>query len=143
MKFLILTASLFMISIGSFAQTKPDNATISTAENNAKESDVFTVIEIAPVFKGGDVGWKKFLKDSIQYPEKAKREKIEGKVLMKFIVKKDGSIDDIKALSGPEELKQAGIDVLKKSPKWIPAKQNGRDVNFFHMLYITFSLSQQ
>jgi protein TonB len=143
MKSLILTASLFTVSIGSFAQTKPDNATIGTTENNSKEGAVFTVIEMAPVFKTGDTGWKKFLKDSIQYPDKAKRQKIEGKVLAKFIVKKDGSLDDIKALSGPEELKRAAVDVLKKSPKWIPAKQNGRDVNFLQMLYITFSLSNE
>lgn len=140
MKSLFLTSSLFTVSLISFAQTKPDNAAIRTVENSDNDGGIFTTVEMLPKFSGGDIAWQKFLKDSIQYPENARKQKIEGKVMVKFIVKKDGSIEDIKALSGPEELKQAAIDVVKKSPKWVPGMQNGKKVSFFQIQYITFTL---
>jgi protein TonB len=62
---------------------------------------------------------------------------------MEFIVKKNGDITNIRAVSGPEELKQSSIDVIKGSGKWIPAKQNGLVVESYKWQPINYKLEKQ
>jgi protein TonB len=74
------------------------------------------------------------------YPKKAERKKIEGTVVVQFIVDKDGTISNISAVSGPELLQEAATEVIKKSPNWTPASQNGRKVKSYKKQPITFKL---
>jgi protein TonB len=91
-------------------------------------------------FPGGDHAWMIFLQQNLEYPSKAVRKKIQGTVVVQFIVNKDGSISDIQALSGPEELKQAAMDVIKKSPNWKPAFQFGKYVKSYKKQPVGFAL---
>ncbi|MBO9203340.1 MULTISPECIES: TonB family protein [Niastella] len=75
-----------------------------------------------PEFRGGNAAWLKFLQQNLKYPRAAWKANIQGVVVVQFVVNADGKISDIEALSGPEELRQAAIDVIKKSPQWIPVK---------------------
>lgn len=70
-------------------------------------------------FPGGDSAWKKYIYQHLVYPKKAKRKKIQGIVVVQFIVDKEGYVSDVEALAGPEILRQSAVAVVKKSPKWL------------------------
>ena len=73
------------------------------------------------------------------YPEKARKEKIEGKVVLKVVVNMDGSVSDVSVLEGPEEFHQAAIDAISQS-RFKPAKHNGKVVPVWVVMPIEFSL---
>jgi periplasmic protein TonB len=91
-------------------------------------------LEVQPEFPGGWPGFGKFIQKNFQYPE---GEEINGKVIVTFVVEKDGSLTDIKVLrdlgygTGAE-----AIRVLKRMPKWSPGEQNGRKVRCTYSLPI-------
>ncbi len=68
---------------------------------------------------------------------------IQGQVMMEFIVKKNGDLTNIRAVSGPEELKRSSIDAIKASGKWIPAKQKGSVVASYKRQPINYKLEPQ
>ena len=91
-------------------------------------------------FPGGERAWRIFLQENLEYPAKAKRKNIQGTVVVQFIVNTDGTISDIQTISGPEELKQAAMNVIKKSPNWIPAFQYGKNVKSYKKQPVGFAL---
>ncbi len=102
------------------------------------EEDVVTFAEQMPEFNGELL---EYLAKNIKYPTEAKENKIEGKVLVEFIVEKDGSISNTKIV------KKAGygfdeetLRVIKAMPNWKPGKQNGKPVRVSYTLPIRFSL---
>lgn len=97
-------------------------------------------IEIESEFPGGAAAWKRFLSANLVYPPKAVRKKIEGDVIVQFIVDKEGNISDIEAISGPELLRDAAVKVFQNSPRWKPAFQNGRKVKSYKKQPIKFRL---
>ena len=95
MRFLILCLFLIIAAgpASSFAQTtKPD--TVKSVYIGTPDSLLFTKVEIESEFPGGTPAWQKFLAAHLTYPEKAIRKKIEGNVILAFIVEKDGSITE-------------------------------------------------
>ncbi len=103
---------------------------------------VFSVVEDEAEFPGGIEALGKFLASNIKYPQGAKEEKITGKVIITFVVEKDGSINEIKILRDigygcAEEAKR----VVKLMPKWKPAKQRGKAVRQQFVLPVSFNLS--
>ena len=121
------------------------NAQSAPREDTAKKTTLqtFDKVEIESEFPGGTRGWYEFLSSKLVYPKKAYRKKIEGQVVAKFIVEKDGSLSDIEMVSGPPELWQAVMDVLLESPKWKPAFQNGKVVRSYKSQPINFKLEKQ
>jgi periplasmic protein TonB len=103
--------------------------------------DSKSFMDVESSFPGGLHAWIQFLTENLKYPKKAARKNIEGTVVLQFIVDKDGSITDLQAISGPEELREAALDVLRKSPNWSPASQNGRKVKSYKKQPITFKLT--
>ena len=91
-------------------------------------------------FPGGERAWINFLQENLEYPAKARRKNIQGTVVVQFIVNTDGSISDIEAISGPEELKQAAVNTVKKSPNWIPAFQFGKKERSYKKQPINYSI---
>jgi protein TonB len=100
----------------------------------------FTKVEIESEFPGGSTAWLQFLQNHLVYPNKAVRKRIEGTVLLQFIVGKDGSISDVQALSGDPLLVQAALKAMAQSPKWTPAIQKGRAVKSYKKQPIVFKL---
>jgi protein TonB len=78
----------------------------------------------------------------LRYPEDAKNDRIQGTVVLHFIVQPDGEITDIESISGPRELREAAIDLMKKSPAWNPAKQNHFIVRAYKQFPIVFKLPE-
>jgi protein TonB len=105
------------------------------------EPKFYVAAEIMPKFPGGEEAMMKFIRDNMVYPPMAMENNIEGKVVLTFIVNKEGAITDIEILKklgwGCEE---AAIKVVKKMPAWSPGRQNGRNVAVKYNLPITFQL---
>ncbi|MGV8879940.1 MAG: energy transducer TonB [Sphingobacteriaceae bacterium] len=112
-------------------------------EDNAPVN--FASVEVLPKFpNGGDAAFGKYLGNSINYPAMAKENNIQGRVIVSFIVEKDGSLTDIKVLRDiGGGCGEEAIRVLKKSPKWTPGIQNGRPVRVAYTCPIAFSLQGQ
>jgi protein TonB len=135
-KLLALIPLLFCIFLCS-AQTD----TVKRINRSATGQDKTNAkIERESAFPGGERAWRNFLQENLEYPAKAKRKNIQGIVVVQFIVNTDGSISDISAISGPEELQQAAIKVIKKSPNWIPAFQYGKNVKSYKKQPVGFAL---
>ncbi len=103
--------------------------------------DTICVIDHLPEFPGGESKLIEFLSNNINYPRKARKAKIEGKVILSFVVDKSGEIRNImikKSVS--EDLDNEAIRVVKMMPKWKPAEQKGKQISFLFNLPINFKL---
>ena len=110
---------------------------------NGKEDEFICMLAIPAEFPGGANGWHQFLKQNLVYPETAIDENIQGTVTVLFTVCADGSLCDIEAISGPNELKENAVQVFKKSPKWTPTRLNGRNIKDFKRQPIVFRLEDE
>ena len=108
------------------------------------ENDIFVAVEVSPSPQGGMDGFYKFVSKTYQYPPQAQEQGVSGRVLLQFVVEKDGSLTDIKIL---RDLKYGtgdeAIRMLKKAPKWNPGFQNGRPVRVQFTLPIQLNLAAQ
>ncbi len=102
----------------------------------------FTKVEIESEYPGGQSAWRRYLNKTFSYPAEAQDNEIQGTVVVQFIVDKDGNVSDVVAISGPSDggLREEAIRVIKKSGKWTPAIQNGRQVKSYKKQPITFKL---
>lgn len=110
----------------------------------ADTSQVFMVVEEMPKFPGGEEALFDYLRNNIQYPERCKENKIQGRVLITFVVNKDGSIVEpaVVKSAGPEgvELDVEALRVISSMPAWTPGKQKGEAVRVQYTVPITFKL---
>lgn len=105
------------------------------------ENKVFDVVEQPPSFPGGMAALQAYLRDNIKYPVVAAENGIEGKVIVQFVVGKDGSISNVTvARSADASLDKEAVRVVKSMPKWTPGKQNGTTVNVKYTCPVTFRL---
>lgn len=116
------------IAIGAIGYDKPEKP--------------FDVVEQMPEFPGGMPELMKFLQENVKYPEEAMKNGIQGRVLIQFIVEKDGSISEAKVIKKVNELLDAeALRVIGEMPKWTPGKQKGQEVRVKFVLPVTFRLS--
>jgi protein TonB len=97
---------------------------------------IFTIVDDYAEFPGGTGYLMKFIQENLVYPEGYGEIDAIGKVYVKFVVSKSGMCSDFKILRGIQDsnLERAVIEMLKKMPKWKPAKINGKEVGSFYML---------
>jgi TonB family protein len=102
----------------------------------------FVEVDEMPVFKGGDAGLIQYIAENTRYPENAKTKGIQGKVIVRFAVEADGSIDKISILKGVDpELDMEAIRVVQTLPKFEkPGIKDGKDVAVWYMIPINFTL---
>jgi len=106
-----------------------------------EENKVFDVVEQMPSFPGGQAALMNYLNSNIKYPVIAEENGIQGRVIVQFVVGKDGHISDVKvAKSVDPSLDKEAVRVVKAMPKWIPGKQNGQAVTVRYTLPVTFRL---
>jgi protein TonB len=105
----------------------------------------FTKVEIESAFPGGDQAWLRYLNKNLRYPDDAVNNEIQGTVTVQFIVDKEGNVSDVTAISGPDQggLREEAVRVIKKSGRWTPAVQNGRNVKSYKKQPIVFKLESQ
>lgn len=96
-----------------------------------------------PYFPGGVPALMNYLSKNIVYPAQAVSEKIEGRVLLQFVVSKKGRIKDVKVLQGSHPLLDAeAVRVVEGMPRWVPGEVNGKPANIRMNLPVTFKLSK-
>ena len=102
---------------------------------------LFDVVEEMPSFPGGDRKLMEYLSENIRYPEELADACIQGRVIVSFIVEKDGSISNVKvAKSLAPLLDKEAVRVVSGMPKWIPGRQNGVAVRVRYIIPVTFRL---
>lgn len=106
----------------------------------AKEKEqVYIKVEKKAEFPGGNKKLSDYIKGNLKYPPQALDEGVEGVVLVKFIIKADGSIEDARVLRGVHPLlDEEALRSVKGMPKWIPAQNHGKDVSSYFTLPIIF-----
>ena len=118
--------------------------TSAMAQSDDVDDAVFVVVEKSPEFPGGNDSLYAFIGRNIKYPEAAKKNKIEGRVFVTFVIEKDGQVSSAKILRdigggcGEEALR-----VVNSMPKWKPGTQRGNPVRVQFNLPIMFQLQKQ
>ena len=109
-----------------------------------KEEEIFVAVEQQAEFPGGQAALMKWLSQNIRYPEAAQQNDIQGRVVVKFVVEKDGSIGHAEIARGVDkDLDREALRVVNKMPKWQPGKNNGVAVRSYFNLPVTFKLQNQ
>jgi TonB family protein len=121
-----------------------DGAGAASATKNAQDS-IYRVVEAMPEFPGGDVALLKRISETIQYPEEAKAQKIEGRVFVICVITKEGKITDVKVTKSAHPLLDAeAIRCVKAlTESWTPGTEKGKPVNVYYSIPIRFSLPDQ
>lgn len=136
---LVLSVIVFA-SVGANAQNKKVKKA-QTHKDTTADDKVYEVCEQMPIYEGGDVALLKYLTDSVKYPELAKKHGAQGRVIIGFIVEKDGSLTDVKVLRAVDRALDAeALRVVKGMPKWIPGSQNGQHVRVKYNVPVPFRL---
>jgi len=105
------------------------------------ESEPAIRVEEMPVFPGGDEALLKYIASKLQYPEEAVQNGVQGRVTVRFVVEKDGSVKRAEVVRGIHPvLDQEALRVVSEMPKWKPGKQNGIAVPVWFFVPVTFQL---
>ena len=119
----------------------PNEQTVPEKMSSNDEEEALTVCEIQPEYPGGGQELMKFIQENLRYPKECVDNNIEGRVVLSFIVEKDGSVTNFEEMKSPNQLlTDESIRVLSMMPKWIPGKQDEKDVRVKYVIPITFSL---
>lgn len=114
----------------------PNEATPKTVGN-----ETFQMVEQMPEFPGGTAAMMDFLGKNLKYPNEARDKNISGKVIVKFVVNKEGNIQDATIVRGiGAGCDEEALRVVRKMPRWKPGYQNGKAVNVFFHLPVSFVL---
>jgi len=104
-------------------------------------TEVFVVVEEMPSFPGGEQALMEFIYSHIEYPEIAKENNIQGRVVVRFCVTYKGTVDQVSIIKGVDpSLDNEAIRVIKMLPTWKPGKQGGKPVNVWYSVPINFQL---
>jgi periplasmic protein TonB len=132
-KLLTLTIGLLMFSV--LTLKAQNNVTINP-------DSVYTKVDVLPEFPGGMKALGKYVDGKNHYyPEEARKNKIEGKVMVQFIINADGTPSDFKVTKGiGYGCDEAAVEAFKKMPKWKPAQINGQPVRFLATMGYVYGL---
>lgn len=126
---------------GAVLKAKEDIAAPEPPKHVVEETKIFTVVEQMPMFPGGDGALMGYLRDNIHYPTVAAENGMQGRVVVGFVVERDGSITDVNILRGVDpSLDREAMRVVKSMPKWTPGKQNGSAVRVKYQVPVSFRL---
>lgn len=151
----ILIGILYMAPNLANAQNKKQDTTVNEGtivdpgeylveESYSKDSnEIFLEAEQMPEFKGGEDAMYKFLAKNLKYPPIAIENNIQGRVVYRFAISKEGKIFNIVLLTKSigYGLEEEAKRIIQLMPAWTPAKQNGRPVNCYYTLPVVFKLN--
>ena len=135
-------ALLATLSLTSTLIAKAQDTASQAQSQQADDDRTFTKVEIEAAFPGGSPAWLRYLTKNLNYPREAVKNKIEGTVIVQFIVDKEGRVSDVQAIMGPETggLREEAVRVIKNCGRWMPAIQNGRQVKSYKKQPVVFKL---
>ena len=127
--------SIVLISVG--------NVAAQDLSSTPEDQPIYNAEEM-PTFQGGDLNsFRKWVYDRIQYPRIAQENGIQGRVTLRFVIERDGTLTNIEEFASPDKsLTDEAIRVLRQSPKWSPGKMRNKPVRIWYVLPIEFQLQQ-
>lgn len=127
---------------GAVLKAKEDIAAPEPPKHVVEETTkIFTNVEQMPMYPGGEGALLGYLRDNIHYPTVAAENGVQGRVVVGFVVERDGSITDVKILRGVDpSLDREAMRVVKSMPRWNPGKQNGSAVRVKFQVPVSFRL---
>ena len=109
------------------------------SQSDDSDNSVYKLVEEMAQFPGGQNEMLKYLQENLQYPEAAKANDVHGKVIVKFIVERDGSLSDIKVMRGlGSGCDEEAIRLIQSMPKWKAGKNRGKEVRTSMMVPVIF-----
>jgi TonB family protein len=152
-----LAAPVFIAGIVSFTCVEANNINIAEKPEKTivepenviivEETDTiynFAVVEEKPQFPGGEDALTQYLSNNIKYPDDLKKQNIQGRVYVQFVIDKKGKVTDVKVAKGEHpELNKLAINAVSAMPDWIPGKQDGKNVKVTFIIPISFSISEE
>ena len=140
----LLAFSLSSLNVSGQKSTSDKKETTQASEKGkaAMMTDgAYQVVDVMPEFPGGDEALLKYIADSTRYPKEAKEKGIQGKVIARFMIKKDGSVSNVSIPKGVNTLlDNEAIRVIKTLPSFTPGKLNGKKVPVWYMIPISYTL---
>lgn len=136
----LLFATLF--ATVALAQVNQLPAAAQQNHDSVNEQSVFESVDEMPMFMGGDINtFGDWFAGEFKIPAAAVENGIQGRVLVKFVVEKDGSLGDIEFLQSPDKVYEEEVSrVLKSSPKWTPGRKDGKVVRVFYIMPVNCRL---
>lgn len=126
---------------GNNEEAGMDIADVKVAVTQQVEEKIFEVIEQMPTFPGGEEALLKYLSNNVKYPVIAQENGVQGRVIVRFVVTKNGDVDRIEVVRSVESsLDKEAVRVVKSMPRWIPGKQGGENVSVWFTLPVNFKL---
>ncbi len=115
---------------------------VEVKEEIIEDDQPFLTAETMPSFQGGDLNtFRKWVQDNVRFPQIALENGISGRVVLSFVIEKDGRLTNIQVLMTPDRsLSEEAIRVLNKSPKWSPGKQRNQVVRIKYTLPVDFRM---
>ena len=131
-----------MSSMAKAANTTTNTLSTTNMQPQQPDTKVFVVVEEMPKFKGGESAMMEFLMMNMKYPQAAVKAKQQGRAIVGFVVRKDGTVSDVHITksAGYAVLDEEAMRVVKSMPAWEPGKQKGKPVNVKYNVPITFRL---
>ena len=149
-KYLMMGAVIAGATIITHAQTD-NGGTVLIAKGTITQSEppkrveeknkVFDFVEQMPSFPGGPAQLMKWLAEHVQYPAGALKNGVQGRVIIAFVVERDGSFTDVNVVRSVDSLlDKEAVRVVSNMPKWIPGKHDGAPVRVKYNMPLTFRL---
>ena len=148
-KYLLLVPVVFVLLLGNAVQASPDIADMITIpfvndgqQVPQKKGDVYVTVDKMPEFPGGLNAQQRFIGQNLKYPVEAQEKGVEGRVIVRYVIRSTGDITDIEVIRGVyPSLDEEVVRIVKAMPKWIPGKQNGKAVDVYYTLPLIFKIS--
>ena len=130
------------IAIETLKRNTGDNKNLEKEEN--QDDEVFTIVDKHPEFPGGERGLMNWLSTNLQFPPNARDARIEGRVIVNFIIEKDGAVSTVKLVRSLDPmLDKEVMRVVSLMPKWKPGELKGKTVRVLYTLPIEFRLTDE
>jgi TonB family protein len=140
----LLALTFFSLNVSGQKSTSDKKETTQASEKGkaaGMTDGAYQVVDVMPEFPGGDEALLKYIADSTHYPKEAKEKAIQGKVIARFMVRKDGSVSNVSILKGVNALlDDEAIRVVKTLPRFTPGKLKGKKVPVWFMIPISYTL---
>ena len=121
--------TVFTPTSGTVEKCEYGTSVLENKLSEVEDDSVYMTVDELPTFPGGDMACAEWLRAHLKYPKQCQKERIEGRVIVRFVVEKNGRISNVKAIRSPHpELEKAAVRTVKRMPKWIPGKKEGQIV---------------
>lgn len=129
--------------VASMKTNQAETASVAVKDTLTPDESVFEVVEQMPEFPGGYKEMMKYIEQNMRYPEEAKKAGTQGRVVVQFLVNKNGAISDVSVLRSVDRLLDAeAVRLVRSMPKWKPGMQKGKAVTVKYTVPVLFSLDE-